>query len=80
MVANKEKARSFAKSWWTLDVAANSRARGYAVCDSWPTHRIPVGGGYLCNPSHAGDKTPDLVCEECFDEAHYAPWDGGYSS
>ena len=73
------KARALGQAWWTLDVSAHSRVRGYAVCDSRSGHQIPVGEGYLCSPSRLGDRTPDLVCQKCFDQFPYDPWDGGYS-
>jgi len=76
---NKARARELAAEWWKLDLAANSRVRGYAICDSRSSHQIPNGGGYLCNPSHMGDSTPDLVCEACFEGLPYQAWDGGYS-
>ena len=68
-----------AVEWWKLDVAEPARARGYARCDSRSAHEIALGGGFLCNPSRMGDHGPELVCEACYDEFPYDPWDGGYS-
>ena len=79
MGTNKSKARELAIGWWELEIASDARERGYANCDSIWRHKISVGEGYLCNPSRMGDRTPDLVCEKCFDEYPYDPWDGGYS-
>ena len=79
MGTNKNKAHQLAVLWWELEAQASKRERGWAVCDQRSGHQIPVGAGYLCNPNRMGDKTPDLVCEECFDRLPFDPWDGGYS-
>ena len=80
--SNKAKARQLAVDWWNSDQASQSRARGYAICDSNGRHRIPVGGGYLCNPGGLVMPSvlaevfasPDLVCESCFDCKSYEPY------
>ncbi|MGE3822237.1 MAG: hypothetical protein AB7I30_22715 [Isosphaeraceae bacterium] len=76
MGVNFETARALARGWWELDVAQYSRQRGYGICAASSRHQIPIGGGCLCNPVKRGDKTPDLVCEACFEQLPYEPWDG----
>lgn len=67
MGTNKDKARQMAQNWW------GSSSKEIARCDSCSC-TIRAGEGCLCRPSHVGDRTPDLVCEKCFDKYPYYPW------
>lgn len=71
----KSTAHASAVTWWSASGGARSRERGYAICDRC-NGRIPVGHGFLCNPTIVfGDRSPDLVCEGCFDRLPYEAWD-----
>jgi len=71
----KQRARAEAQRWWKSPQGDRWRSAGGAVCDANSAHRIPEGGGCLCKPRMAGDETPDLVCEDCFDRLSYEPWE-----
>ncbi len=78
----KEIAQAWASNWWT---EAKAHGRTEAVCDTC-NRRLPSGAGCLCGPSGTRlsgvesavldslARSPDLVCQACFDRTAREPW------